>query len=109
MEKIKRTFPLAIALPIRYCLHTIAHLQFSFLFAFRKDKQKKTCSATTAKELFSLRSHLITAFSRLTTQAALSAHGKAHFAFWESINFQRFKKQKELSLLPACQANKELI
>ncbi|HBX51083.1 MAG TPA: hypothetical protein DEH02_08470 [Bacteroidales bacterium] len=94
VKKIKITFPLANAKPIMYCQLTLALSLFSFLFALKKYKQKKTCSATTTKELICNRSHLII----LTSRAALSTLSQTLFVFLINC-FLMLKKQKQFDFL----------
>jgi len=81
-------------------------LQFSFLFAFRKNKQKKTCSATTAKELFSQRAYLNYGFQPINHTGNPINRTVKHILFFAQC-FPIAIKTKRALPLPACRANKE--
>ena len=104
LKKIKITFPLANAKPIMYSQLSLALSLFSFLFALKKYKQKKTCSAPTTKELICNRSHLLVSIS----QAALSTLGKAHFVF-RSMPPDANKNKKSFPFQPVRPIRSDLI
>ncbi|HBX51109.1 MAG TPA: hypothetical protein DEH02_08600 [Bacteroidales bacterium] len=95
VKKRKITFPLASAKPIMYCQLTLVLSLFSFLFALKKYKQKKTCFAPTTKELICNRSHLI---SFNLTGFPINAQSNT-ICFFELNYFQRLKKQIEFAFL----------